>query len=89
MLAKGVIARQHLTKVHVLLSILIGLGVEVLGRVLSMDREVRPVTITSSYKGSRKNRSYFFRYLLCVLNTKFRYSKSLLDDLNFAPFFPA
>lgn len=46
--SKGVIAHQHPTKVHILLTILIGLGVGVLRRVLSIDSKVCPVTITSS-----------------------------------------
>lgn len=47
-LSKGVIARQHPTKVHVLVTILIGFGVDVLRRVLSIDSKVRPVTKISS-----------------------------------------
>lgn len=47
-LSKGVIARQHPTKVHVLVPIQIGPGVEVLRRVGSTDCKVRPFTITNS-----------------------------------------
>lgn len=48
LVSKGVIARQHPTKVHVLFTILIWLGVEVLHRVLSIDSKVRPVPIIGS-----------------------------------------
>lgn len=47
-LSFNVVACQHPTKVHVLLSILIGPGVLVLGGVDGIHCKVRPITITSS-----------------------------------------